>query len=321
MPVLSGRLKAVVIALLATIMLVRHRTRHHPGRRPARSGPLHVRRRQGRIRRQLHRSQRDLGRVRQVPDHAVQLAGLGGPVPRRLRRAADAGQPGERGHRQDQGPVPWLGSWRRVAYWWLTGSGRTTRLVTFATQLRDQGHALLRSRRDRRRRARPPRRNGSSRFSETSGSIDYTGAWRRPATRGYAGDAVRVHDRGRRERHVHVHRAAGHLVRPGRPDPRQGEGLDRRRAVKTVDLHRRLFTRPHGVFSKSWTTAGRHTLTIEVVGTQGHPIVAIDELVGRRSDAGRQRAAITSISIRKSAARAVTPTVALVGGSVGKYSR
>ena len=30
---------------------------------------------------------------------------------------------------------------------------------------------------------------------------------------------------------------------------------------------------------------------------------------------------MTSISTRKSAARAVTPTVALVGGSVGKYSR
>jgi hypothetical protein len=32
------------------------------------------------------------------------------------------------------------------------------------------------------------------------------------------------------------------------------------------------------VFSKSWATAAAHTLVIEVVGTSGHPYVAIDEL-------------------------------------------
>ena len=48
--------------------------------------------------------------------------------------------------------------------------------------------------------------------------------------------------------------------------------------VKIVDLYRSGFTARKAVFSKGWSVAARHTLVIEVVGTAGHPYVAIDEL-------------------------------------------
>ena len=84
-----------------------------------------------------------------------------------------------------------------------------------------------------------------------------------------------LRDRGRRHRDVHVHRHAGRLVRPGRPDPRQGQGLHRRQVRQdgrpashaSFDAQRRRL-------QQSWTTTGAHTLTIEVVGTRGHPMVA-----------------------------------------------
>jgi hypothetical protein len=46
--------------------------------------------------------------------------------------------------------------------------------------------------------------------------------------------------------------------------------------VKTVNLYSRSFKARKAVFSKSWSAAGAHTLVIEVVGTAGHPYVAID---------------------------------------------
>jgi hypothetical protein len=49
--------------------------------------------------------------------------------------------------------------------------------------------------------------------------------------------------------------------------------------VKTVDLRRSSFSAHVAVYSRTWTTAGRHTIRIEVVGTSTHPMVAIDEFV------------------------------------------
>ena len=46
--------------------------------------------------------------------------------------------------------------------------------------------------------------------------------------------------------------------------------------VKTVDLHRSNFDARAALFSRSWKHAGSHTLTIEVLGSKGHPMVAID---------------------------------------------
>ena len=48
--------------------------------------------------------------------------------------------------------------------------------------------------------------------------------------------------------------------------------------VATVNQYSRSFAARKAVFTKTWSTAGAHTLVIKVAGTAGHPYVAIDEL-------------------------------------------
>ena len=52
--------------------------------------------------------------------------------------------------------------------------------------------------------------------------------------------------------------------------------------MKTVNLRRGSFDARSVLFRKSWASSGEHTIRIEVVGTAGHPMVAIDEFVVRK---------------------------------------
>ena len=49
--------------------------------------------------------------------------------------------------------------------------------------------------------------------------------------------------------------------------------------VKTVNTYRRSFDARTTLFRTGWKTAGEHTLTIVVLGTKGHAMVAIDDFV------------------------------------------
>ena len=51
------------------------------------------------------------------------------------------------------------------------------------------------------------------------------------------------------------------------------------KAVKVVNLQRSGFEASTILYTVSWKSAGRHTFEIEVIGTPGHKLVAIDELV------------------------------------------
>ncbi len=48
------------------------------------------------------------------------------------------------------------------------------------------------------------------------------------------------------------------------------------RAVAVVDLYRRTFEAQAAIFSRTFTSSGRHTLTIEVLSMPARPYVAID---------------------------------------------
>ena len=52
--------------------------------------------------------------------------------------------------------------------------------------------------------------------------------------------------------------------------------------VATVNLYRASTSYRRVVFEKSWPTAGTHTITIEVLGTAGHPLVEVDAIVAVR---------------------------------------
>jgi hypothetical protein len=167
-----------------------------------------------------------------------------------------------------------LHSWRRVAYWWLTGSSRTSGWSAYATKY------VTRVMRHYNRTTDAKLAAGANlqRFSEKSASIAYTGSWRSATHSGYAGDAVRYAT------------AAGatatftftgtKVVWYGPVGPTRGKAtiLIDGTAVRTVDLGAGSFTAHKAIFSTSWATAGKHTLAIEVAGTAGRAYVAIDEL-------------------------------------------
>lgn len=167
-----------------------------------------------------------------------------------------------------------LDSWRRVAYWWLTGSKKTSGWSTYATRyvnkvmrLYDKGGGSAATASD------------TKRFSEKSVAVTYEGTWKTAKHKGYTGDRVRYA------------KAAGaaatftftgsKVVWYGPMGPTRGKAkvfVDGT-YVKTVNLHRGSFKARAKAFTYKWSASGQHTLRIEVVGTSGHPMVAIDEFV------------------------------------------
>jgi hypothetical protein len=177
-----------------------------------------------------------------------------------------------------------LHSWRRVAYWWLTGSSRTSGWSAGTTRYvkRVMGYYAKPSRAlpkvpaartSRAQRALPIRR-----FSEKSATIAYSGAWSSAGYPRYAGDAVKYATRAGATASFTFSGTKVVWYGPVGPTRGQARVLIDGVAVGTVNLHSSTFNPRKAVFSKTWKTAGKHVLVIQVVGTAGHPYVAIDEL-------------------------------------------
>ena len=232
----------------------------------------------------------------------------------------------------------WLGSWRRVAYWWLTGSSRTygwsstaTRYVTrvMAAYRDGAGTEVTRRRRGegearRRRRARRPPRTRRPRRTRFVASRRRTAA---SSTRG-PGDqhairgtpAVRSRTRPRpappRPSGSRVPRSSG-TGRSARPAVRPGSGSTAGWSRPSTCTPRRS----RHARRCSARRGPRRDRTPSSSRSSARAVARTSRSTSSTSAASGHRVASTSISTLKSAARAVTPTVALAGGSVGKYSR
>ena len=163
----------------------------------------------------------------------------------------------------------WLGSWRRVAYWWLTGSSRRSGWTRSATRYVERVMGKF-------------HRSGSGAahhirlIGDRSASIDYDGHWRIARHDSYRGGTVRyATGRG----------ASATLTFTGRGVTWYGPtGPTRGRAkvyvdgklVRTVDLRRSTFHARAAVYSKRWSTARTHSIKIVVLRTRGRSMVAID---------------------------------------------
>ncbi len=170
-----------------------------------------------------------------------------------------------------------LDSWKRVAYWWLTGSKRTTGWSSTAKHYVARVMRLY---------AKAGGKSGPDpapvkrvHYSEKNSAITYTGTWKTAAYGGYAGDHVR---------YAKSAGASATLTFTGRKVTWYGPaGPTRGKAkvyldgtyVRTVDFHRGSFKARLGAFKASWKTSGSHTLRIVVIGSSSHPMVAIDEFV------------------------------------------
>lgn len=173
----------------------------------------------------------------------------------------------------------WLGTWRRVAYWWLTGSSRTSGWSTAATAYVAKvmryyyagvpGGATAKT-------------APVVRYADASASIHYAGRWATAGHGGYAGG--RVHYSKQADASATFTFSGSRIQWFGPTGPTRGQArvsIDGD-VVKVVNLHRSSFSSRTLIFAKAWSTVGRHTLTIQVIGTKGHPLVAIDELLVRK---------------------------------------
>jgi len=174
-----------------------------------------------------------------------------------------------------------LHSWRRVAFWWLTGSSRKAGWSPTARRyvgkvMRAYAHA----------RTNVPGvpvgpRARSRHFGERNALVTYTGGWKSARHRGYAGHTVRYATGAGATATLTF--TGSRVTWYGPVGPTRGkarvsiDGTD----VRTVDLHRRSFAARAALFSRSWSSSGAHTLTIAVVGSHGHAMVAVDEFVVR----------------------------------------
>ncbi|MEP6637869.1 MAG: transglycosylase family protein [Chloroflexota bacterium] len=271
---LSGRLKAVLVATLATITLIGVLA---PAVTLASDPPG------------LARFMYALGEVESGGNYYARNASSGAYgkyqiIPASWRAWADRylGDPNARPTPANQEIVATakvrtlyrgLLSWRRVAYWWLTGSSQTSGWSTYATSYVSRVMGYYNRVTDASLRTPTTTLH---RFSERSSLIAYVGTWRSASHAGYAGGAVKYSTRAG---------ATATFTFSGRRVTWYGPvGPTRGRArilidgtyVKTIDLYRSAFVARKAVFSRGWAAKGRHTLTIEVVGTPRHPYVAID---------------------------------------------
>lgn len=172
----------------------------------------------------------------------------------------------------------WLGSWRRVAYWWLTGSSRTygwsyaaTRYVSRVMGYYANGVTVQ---------VVPVPASSSTLhwISDKSASLVYTGSWKSASYWRYAGGAATYATAAGASVSLTFTGTGVTWYGPVGPTRGQAKVFIDGAYMATVNLYSGTFTAHKAVYSKTGMTADRHTIVIQVVGTAGHPYVAIDEL-------------------------------------------
>ncbi len=168
----------------------------------------------------------------------------------------------------------WLGSWRRVSYWWLTGSSRTSAWSHAASQYVARVMAIFGG-----VETSQPAIEAAKRFSERSSTITYEGTWKPARFAGYAGGAVRYASTAGATAAITF--TGSRIAWYGPVGPTRGKAriIVDGAVQTTIDLERSTFRPRTLLYSDSWKVAGRHSLVIEVLATRGHKLVAIDELV------------------------------------------
>lgn len=165
----------------------------------------------------------------------------------------------------------WLGSWRRVAYWWLTGSSKTTGWSSYATR-------YVRKVMDRYGSGGGAGTSKPAKtYNERSGAITYRGTWRLARHGAYGGGVVRYATS--RDASATFTFTGRSVTWNGPTGPTRGKAkvyVDNR-YVKTVDLRTGSFDARATLFRRSWSKAATHTIRIVVVGTSGRPMIAIDD--------------------------------------------
>jgi hypothetical protein len=118
-------------------------------------------------------------------------------------------------------------------------------------------------------------------YSERSGAIRYRGAWGDAPFAGYNGGNVAWSRTPGASATFTFTGSSVSWIGPEGPTRGLALVLLDGRAIARIDLWRSSFVERAVLFSRAFHTTGRHTLTITVLSTPGHPYVAIDGFVVR----------------------------------------
>lgn len=168
----------------------------------------------------------------------------------------------------------WLDSWRAVAHWWLTGRGeRNPRYWSrYARRYVGRIMAIYTSRFA----VRTQPAGLKPTVEESNATIAYSGNWATARHAGYSGDRVKYAKAAGATATVTFTGTKVTWIGPVGPTRGKARVSVDGVVVKTVNLYAGGFRAQKALFSASFPTAGEHILTITVLGTPGHALVAID---------------------------------------------
>lgn len=169
----------------------------------------------------------------------------------------------------------WLGSWRRVSYWWLTGKSGTSAWSRSATAYVERVMTAFGVEET----PGKPAGKGDRHYSERSSTIAYSGSWHGARSSRYAGGSVNYATGTGATASITFTGTRIEWYGPVGPTRGKARTIVDGVAGKAIALTRSGFQPRALLYSRSWKTAGRHTFVIEVLATPGHKLVAIDELV------------------------------------------
>lgn len=180
----------------------------------------------------------------------------------------------------------WLRDWRVVAHWWLTGRAEHDPR-TWSKLARNYIKRIFD------RIAKGGKGGGGAgwvgrTFQERNVGTAYTGPWVRAGHRSYSGRwALQSTRRGARMSFTFAGTGITWLGPEGPTRGRAKVWLDGR-YLGTIDAYATGFRPRAELFRRTWKSHGTHTLTIEIVGTTGRPVVSIDAFAVR----GKQAAVV-----------------------------
>ncbi len=178
----------------------------------------------------------------------------------------------------------WLGDWPSVAHWWLTGDGETDpgKWSDFSRRYVNQVMALMGS---------APLAEPSSAetvstpaspqhvFDETNRDVHFSGGWGEAEFARYNGGVVRYAVDSGTTAWFTFQGTSISWIGPVGPTRGQANVYIDDELVAAVDVYARRFNARAAIFSTTFDRLGTHTITIEVVGTPGRQVIALDEFV------------------------------------------
>lgn len=179
----------------------------------------------------------------------------------------------------------WLGSWPAVAHWWLTGNGDTepAHWSDFSRQYVNGILALMGGsvipagpRTPVTRKAVSPQA-ALTVFDETSTAIHFSSGWGDAEFAAYNGGQVRYAVAPDTTVWFSFRGRSIAWIGPMGPTRGQARVYVDGVLIETVDVYAARFRPRAELFSKSFDRVGNHTIRIEVVGTPGRAMIALDE--------------------------------------------